>query len=484
MCAGPTPPLVAVAGEVLLAGETEVLEDEARETPLQSPQRPSGRGSIGPDYRKWAVVGGGLLGLTLALRLAQQGQNVTLIEAADHLGGLADAWRLGDVVWDRHYHVTLLSDTHLRRILEEIGVEKEMVWSRTGSTFYADGVLYPFSGVMDYIRLPILSPLDKMRLGATILHASRLKDPRRLETILIEPWLTALSGRRAFDRFWRPLLEAKLGDNYHKTAAAFMWATIQRFRAFHRSGLKTEMCGYAPGGYAGILEAFARTLGAKGVRIALSSPVSRVERAEGSLRITYASGAAEEFDRVVVTAAAPVAARMCPGLRENELSRLRSIDYMGIVCASALLRKPLSNTYLTYITDPAIPLTGIVEMSALVDRSQFNGHALVYLPRYVTAKDPFLNHTDEEVESMFLAALAKVHPHFSPDDVLCFKVSRVRNVTHVLTLNYSDALPPMSTSIPGLSIVNSAHIVYGTLNVNETVKLAEDAVPRLLRQTA
>ena len=32
---------------------------------------------------RWGVVGGGLLGLTLALRLAERGRRVTLIEAAD-----------------------------------------------------------------------------------------------------------------------------------------------------------------------------------------------------------------------------------------------------------------------------------------------------------------------------------------------------------------------------------------------------------------
>ena len=45
----------------------------------------------------FGIVGGGLLGLTLALRLAQRGHRVTILEAADHLGGLADAWQIGDI---------------------------------------------------------------------------------------------------------------------------------------------------------------------------------------------------------------------------------------------------------------------------------------------------------------------------------------------------------------------------------------------------
>lgn len=58
-------------------------------------------------------------------------------------------------------------------------------------------------------------------------------------------------------------------------------------------------------------------------------------------------------------------------------------------------------------------------------------------------------------------------------------ISRVRHVLAISTLNYSAKLPPMHTSIPGVYIVNSAHIVNGTLNVNETVQLAERAVEQL-----
>ena len=93
-----------------------------------------------PGGERWAIIGGGILGMTLALRLAQRGLSVTLIERAEQLGGLTSAWRLGDVVWDRHYHVTLLSDSYSRAILDELGLEQDMRWvpartsaSRTGA---------------------------------------------------------------------------------------------------------------------------------------------------------------------------------------------------------------------------------------------------------------------------------------------------------------------------------------------------------------
>jgi protoporphyrinogen oxidase len=90
--------------------------------------------------------------------------------------------------------------------------------------------------------------------------------------------------------------------------------------------------------------------------------------------------------------------------------------------------------------------------------------------------------TDAEIQATFFTALKKMHPTLTDDDLLTFKVSRVRQVFVIPTLNYSQNLPPVTTSIPGLHILNSAHIVNGTLNVNDTVQLAERSIPTLLSQ--
>jgi hypothetical protein len=51
------------------------------------------------------------------------------------------------------------------------------------------------------------------------------------------------------------------------------------------------------------------------------------------------------------------------------------------------------------------------------------------------------------------------------------------------TLNYSERLPQMQTSIPGVWAVNSAHILKGNLNVNETIQIAEEAIDTVLAPT-
>ncbi|HZN43839.1 MAG TPA: FAD-dependent oxidoreductase, partial [Nitrospiraceae bacterium] len=163
---------------------------------------------------RWGIIGGGFLGMTLAHRLAQNGRRVTLFEGADHLGGLAGAWRLGDVIWDRHYHVTLLSDHYLRALLEELGLERDIEWVQTRTGFYTDQTLYSMSNTLEFLKFPPLNLIHKLRLGATIFYASQIKDWKRLEKFPVADWLRRWSGDHTFEKIWLPLLRAKLGDLY------------------------------------------------------------------------------------------------------------------------------------------------------------------------------------------------------------------------------------------------------------------------------
>ena len=210
--------------------------------------------------RNIAIVGSGFLGLTLALRLAESGAKITVFESASEIGGLASAWQIGDVVWDKHYHVPLLSDSFTRRVVEEIGLQDEFNWVETKTGFYTDGRLVSMSNALEFLKFPPLDLISKLRLGATIFYASKVKDWKSLEKISVEDWLTRLSGKKTFEKIWKPLLKAKLGEAYRETSAAFIWATIQRMYAARNSGLKKEMFGYVRGGYNRVLEKFGEHL--------------------------------------------------------------------------------------------------------------------------------------------------------------------------------------------------------------------------------
>ena len=222
-----------------------------------------------------------MLGMTLAHRLAQAGH------ARHALRGGAVARRARERVaaGRRRLGPPLPRHAAVRpppaaRCSRELGLEAR---DRVGRD--AHRLLHRRPAVLDvehleFLRFPPLGLLDKARLGATILYASRdqgLAAARaRSRSRLAARW----SGGRTFERIWLPLLRSKLGEAYRETSAAFIWATIARMYAARRSGLKKEMFGYVRGGYARVLDALRTPARGRGrARSGSGSPVARVRRA-------------------------------------------------------------------------------------------------------------------------------------------------------------------------------------------------------------
>ncbi len=418
-------------------------------------------------------MGGGVLGMTLALRLAASGKRVTLIEGAAAPGGLASPQEIAGYTWDRFYHVILPSDAHLRGLLAELGLADRLRWGHTRTGFFTDGQLYSLSTSLEFLRFPPLSLVDKARLAATILVASRLRDFRRLERIPVTAWLERWSGRRTLERIWLPLLKSKLGENYRIASAAFIWAVIARMYAARKSGMKRETFGYVDGGYDLVLRRFRERLHEIGVELLTGQPAREVRDREAGAEVRFGDAGARAFDHVILTVPSGRIPALCPQLSDAEKARLRRVVYQGVACASLLLAKPLAGYYVTNITEPWVPFTAVIEMTALVGAQRFGGQSLVYLPRYLTQDDPFWQKSDRDVEAEFLGALERMYPDFRRDQVRAFQMARVKEVLAVSTLDYSDtALPPTRTSLAHVFVVNSAQIAHGTLNNNEVVGLA------------
>ena len=126
-------------------------------------------------------------------------------------------------------------------------------------------------------------------------------------------------------------------------------------------------------------------------------------------------------------------------------------------------------------------MTAVIEMTTIVDPAELNGQSLVFLPKYVPAEHELFEKSDEEIQESFLSALDRMYTEFTRDDVVDFKISRVKTVMAIPTLGYSKLLPPMKSSVDGLYIVNSSYILKGNLNVNETITIAEKAMDTVLK---
>ncbi len=424
-----------------------------------------------------AIIGGGLTGLALAERLRAPQRSIKLFEAAPRIGGLATWHDYGHFRWDRFYHVILPSDRYLIGFIRDIELGGELRWARTLTGFYVDQSFYSLSNALEFLRFPPVSLIGKMRLALTILYCARHRDWQQLEQIPVEQWLQKLCGKRTYEKIWRPLLLAKLGTNYQRVSAVFIWSYIKRMFSARDPSTAKEQLGYVSGGYKAILERVTDRILGSGGEILAGVAVRRIEPApHGGLNVHY-DESVEHFDKVLFTAPVNVLRAVAsPKLCALVNSNGEDIEYLGVICAVLVTRTPLVPYYIVNIADPQIPFTGIVGMSNLVSSSETAGLHLTYLPKYVHSEDPLLRASDEELRTLFEKGLSRMFPHLQNKQIVSLHINRAVKVQPLQVVGYSRLVPSVTTSHPDFFVLNTSQFAANTLNNNDVIRGVDDFV--------
>lgn len=406
--------------------------------------------------------------MALAYRLGKDGQQVTVLEADSQLGGLATWHDFGGFDWDRFYHVILPTDRYLIPFVSEIGLADQLEWRRTYTGFFVDRTLHSVSSRMEFLRFPLLSLLSKARLAWTMVYCSRIDDWQSLEKETVESFLLRTSGRETYEKLWKPLLLAKLGENYRRVSAVFIWSYIKRLFSARDKSANAEQLGHVTGGYKMIFDRLADHIRSFGGDIRLRAVVSSVRRSEGGRLQVETDTGRNEFDHVICTSPVPVMRRIVA----PELLRVsgdRDIEYLGVVCPVIVSRKPLVPFYVVNIADAAIPFTGMIGMSTVIDVKNTGGRYLTYLPKYVLSSDGYLEYSDARIKAEFMAGIDRMLPDFDMSCIESVHVNRAIKVQPLQVLEYSKLVPQVRTDHPGLFVLNTSQFIHSTLNNNEVI---------------
>lgn len=433
---------------------------------------------------KVAVIGGGLMGLATAWRLGALGHRVTVYESAPQVGGLTTWHDYGAFVWDRFYHVILPGDAALLNFVRELGLGDELRWVRSRTGYFVDGAFHGLSSNAEFLKFAPLSAWSKLRLAFTILYCARLRDWQALEREPLEDFLVRLSGRATFDKFWKPLLLAKLGTHYRRTSAVFIWTYIRRLYAARDGAGRKEQLGYVRGGYRRIFERLQQHIRAGGGEVRLQAAVESIAAAAGGGIELRCDGRTAHYDKVIATTPVGLLRQLCDASLLALPPPGRDVEYLGVVCVAVLTRRPLTPYYVLNVADEQMPFTGVIGMSTIVDTAETAGLHLTYLPKYVLGDDAMLQQDDETIGREFLAALRRMYPAFPVQDIAGVHVNRARRVQPLQVIGYSSLVPQPRTLHEDFLVLNTAQFVNNTLNNNEVIRSVEQFLADHARQFA
>ncbi len=422
------------------------------------------------------IIGAGIMGLSLAQRLSSKGAHVTLFERERQAGGLTTYHDYGHFWWDRFYHVILSSDRHLIGYLQEIGLGDRLRWSPARSGLYAKGSMYPVTSPWELLRFPLVGMIGKVRLARTILACNRIRDWRVLEAVSVEEWLIGLCGRRTYEAFWKPLLLAKLGEQYRRVSAVFIWSYITRLFSTRDTTAQRNQLGYVSGGYRTVIRRLEQLIEEAGGTIRLGTAIQGIEPAPGGGLSVRWNGRAEHFDKAIWTGPIESGSALAMQGLVSVGPSSGPVEYLGVLCPVLVTRRPVVPFYTLNLADPEIPFTGVIGMSSIVATDETAGLFLTYFPKYLSSDDPQLKLPDDKVRQQFFLGLRKLFPDLQETDIVALHINRAAKVQPLQVLHYSKKVPTVVTRHKDLFVLNTSQFVNSTLNNNAVIGAVNDFV--------
>jgi protoporphyrinogen oxidase len=362
----------------------------------------------------------------------------------------------------------------LINFLKEIGLGDQLRWSRTLTGLYVDQRFYSVSSSWEFLRFPLVSLWGKFRLALTILYCSRVRNWQRLEQITVEDWLIKTCGRTTYEKMWKPLLLAKLGESYRRVSAVFIWTYITRlFSARDASARSSESLGYVSGGYKTVWNRLEQLILSAGGQIQTGVSVRHIRPCpQGGLWVEHGQSS-DRFEKVIFTGPVNVLQKITASQLLQVTNSSSTVEYLGVICMVLVTRKPLCPYYIVNIADAQIPFTGVIGMTNVVAPAETAGRYLTYLPKYVLSDDPLLKRTDEELRSLFFKGLYLMFPTIHAEDIEGVHIHRAVKVQPLQVLNYSQLVPQVITEHEDFFVLNTSQFVCGTLNNNEVIRAVD-----------
>jgi protoporphyrinogen oxidase len=423
------------------------------------------------------VIGGGIGGATTALRLAQAGERVVLLERSPALGGLVVSFEVGGTPLECFYHHVFPHESDIVALVGELGLGGRLQWFPSSVGVYTDGRVWPFTSPLDLLRFRPLPWAERLRTGLGALRLGRRGDDdwAALDTMPARDWLAGATGERAAEVVWGPLLRAKFGPAADQVPAAWMWGRFRQRAGARRGG--RERLGYLRGGFRQLFEAVEGELVRLGAEVRTGTAVQAIALDGDRVTGVETSDGPVEATAVVFTGPLPGLPGLVPP--DGADPRWSAIGGLGVLCVVLELDHPLTDLYWVNVCDPEVPFGGIIEHTNLVPPADYGGRHVVYLSRYFTTDEPVAAADPDEEAARWVEVLDQAFPG-AARHVRAIHPFRAPYAAPLVAVGHLSRIPPLAGPPAGLFVCTTAQIYPQDRGMDEGVR-AGTATARAVR---
>ncbi|MFL6090655.1 MAG: NAD(P)/FAD-dependent oxidoreductase [Aeromicrobium sp.] len=424
-----------------------------------------------------AVLGAGPMGLAVAYQLVQDGHQPVIYEAGPRIGGMTTTFDFEGTVIERFYHFHCTSDVDYFELLDELGLGDKMKWSRTRMGLYHGGRVQRWGDPIALLRFRGMGLIAKFRYGLHAFISVKRNKWDKLDKLEATSWVRRWIGQKAYDVTWRALFDLKFYDYAHSLSAAWIWSRVRRIGR-SRTSIFAEQLGALEGGSDVWLAAIEQRIVEGGGEIRLSTPVTEVVVADGTVQGVQTASGLDEYDRVVSTVPLPYVAPMIPALPDEILDKYRAQRNVAVVCVIAKLRRSLTENFWLNVNDPDMDIPGLVEYSHL--RQDLDAH-IVYVPFYLPGEHPKYADADDVFTTKAVNYFKRINPEITDDDILAIRASRYRFAQPVCGPAFLETLPPWRLPVTGLFAADTSYYYPEDRGISESVKFGRMLATEIVR---
>jgi protoporphyrinogen oxidase len=405
------------------------------------------------------------MGLAAAHRAAALGHEVDVVEADAKPGGMAAHFDFGGLSIERYYHFVCKSDAPTFALMDELGIGDKMRWRPTSMAYFIKGKVHRWGDPFALLAFPHLSLVSKLRTGLQMFLTTKCRDFGAIEHLTARHWLERGSGKPVYEALWRRLMELKFYELADDISASWIATRVKRVGTSRRSMFQEEL-GYIEGGTQTLVDALSSAITAKGGRINLRAPASRVETTGGRVSGVATPDRFFPAEAVISTVPTPLISSMVPDLPADWRAKYDAITNIGVVCLLFKLARSVTPHFWLNIVDPTIDIPGLIEFSNL----RPVGDTVVYVPYYMPTTQPKWNWSDRQFVDEAFGYIRKVNPAIGPGDLLGSAVSRLRYAQPVCEPGFGARLPDVRTPIAGLQIADTCFYYPEDRGVAESIR--------------
>ncbi|WP_418961543.1 hydroxysqualene dehydroxylase HpnE [Streptomyces tritici] len=443
--------------------------------------RPDAAWSSGGARPHAVVVGGGLAGITAALRLADSGARVTLLEGRPRLGGLAFSFRRGELTVDNGQHVYLRCCTAYRWFLDQVEGARLAPLQKRLDVPVLD-VAHPRGPRLGRLRrtaLPVplhlagslatyphLSPAERLGVARAALALRKLDpaDPA-LDGIDFATWLGRHGqSRRAVEALWDlvgiPTLNAPAPE-----ASMGLAAMVFKTGLLSEPGAADIGWAHVPLGELHDTRA-RKALDARGVRTELRTKAERIARTDDGRWTVRTESETYDADAVVLAVPQREAHGLLPEGALDDPDRLLDIGTAPILNLHVVYdRKVLRRPFFTTLGSPVQWVFDRTDSSGLLSGGGPEGPSNKggggrraggqYLAVSQSAAQAEIDEPVATLRERYLPELERLLPAARGAGVRDFFVTRERTATFAPTPGVGRLRPGARTSAPGLALAGA-----------------------------